>query len=124
MPQSLPLSRGLLSRKNFPHLLDTLKSNGYRVVGPIVRDGAIVWDSIMDVRDLPLGWQDQQQPGQYRLERSDSPHFFGVVHGPDSLKRQTFAPREKLLSIERTKKTFASHCQLMWCQNIGILNYQ
>jgi hypothetical protein len=41
-------------------LFDTLKQRGYRVIGPILRDGAILYDDIASVGDLPKGWTDEQ----------------------------------------------------------------
>lgn len=73
------------------------------MLGPTSRDGAIVWDTIRRATDLPIGLRDVQAPGQYRLEPSDSGRFFDVLHGHESLKRFTFAPREPLLVIERRK---------------------
>ena len=97
-----------LTRNDFPRLVETLISQGYRVLGPGVQDGAIVWREIDEVHDLPIGWRDHQQPGQYRLEHTGSERYFDIVHGPESLKRETFAPRETLLVIERTKKSFSA----------------
>ncbi len=97
---------GLLARADFLHLLNTLKKAGYRTLGPVVRDGAITWDEISKVEDLPIGWQDHQQPGQYRLEQKRTQRFFDIVLGPESLKKETFAPREPLLTIERRQKDF------------------
>ena len=96
-----------LPRNDFPRLVEALISQGYRVLGPIVQDEALVWREIADVQELPVGWGDHQRPGQYRLERTHSVRYFDIVHGPESLKRETFAPRETLLVIERTKKSFS-----------------
>jgi hypothetical protein len=48
-------------------LLDVLRDRGYCTVGPVVRDGAILYDEISRTEDLPLGWTDQQEAGTYRL---------------------------------------------------------
>ncbi|MDR4480798.1 MAG: 4Fe-4S dicluster domain-containing protein [Nitrospira sp.] len=84
-------------------LLDVLSAKGYRTVGPVVRDGSVFWDTIRQVADLPLGWRDEQTPGRYRIEQTGSTRIFGVVHGPQSVKPLAFAPREPLLTIERSK---------------------
>ncbi len=98
----------LLPRPAFQRLIDTLRAKGYRVMGPTLRDGAVMWDEIRQTSDLPQGWRDKQEPGRYQLERSASARLFDVVHGPESLKRFSFAPREPLLVIERTKDGFTS----------------
>ncbi len=87
----------LLAKPSFQRLIDLLHKKGYRVLGPTLRDGAVVWDTIRQVSDLPVGWRDVQEPGRYRLEDTGSAQIFGVVHGPQSLKPLTFAPREPLL---------------------------
>ena len=104
-PQREP---SFLTRNDFPRLVEALISQGYRVLGPGVQNEVLVWREIADVHELPVGWRDHQQPGQYRLEHTDSGQFFDIVHGPESLKRETFAPRESLLVIERTKKSFST----------------
>ena len=39
-------------------LLDVLRQRGYRVVGPTVRENAVVYDELARVEDLPIGWRD------------------------------------------------------------------
>ncbi len=99
------MSLQALSRTGFPALLEALRTRGYRVVGPVARDGAVMWEDIRQVSDLAVGWRDTQEPGRYTLEQTDSGRYFGVVHGPESLKRFAFAPHEPLLTIERSGNT-------------------
>jgi ferredoxin len=37
-------------------LVEALRSRGFRVLGPKVRDGAIVYDDLASAADLPIGW--------------------------------------------------------------------
>ena len=104
-PHELPEPH-LLAKSSFAVLLDVLKKRHFKILGPVVQDGAIKWDEIHRIEDLPVGWRDHQEPGAYRLEKTDARNVFDIVHGPDSVKRQTFAPREHLLTIERKKKGF------------------
>jgi sulfhydrogenase subunit beta (sulfur reductase) len=99
---------GVLSRSDFQRFFDTLGSKGYRIIGPTVRDGSVMWETIRSVSDLPIGWRDQQEPGRYRLEQTSSHEVFGVVHGLQSLKPFAFTPREPLLQIERCKDGFTA----------------
>jgi sulfhydrogenase subunit beta (sulfur reductase) len=99
MPE--PKSRWVLARSDFPALLIALEKGGYRVVGPTVRDGAIVYGSIRSVADLPEGWTDRQEAGTYRLERRTDGALFGYNVGPHSWKKYLFPPRERLFTLHR-----------------------
>ena len=46
-------------------LLEKLQQDGYACVGPQVRDGAIIFDLITSVEQLPCGISDEQAPGRY-----------------------------------------------------------
>ncbi len=59
-PPDLVDVRALIERADFPHLLNALHSRGYRVVGPTLRDQAIVYDELDSEADLPIGWTDEQ----------------------------------------------------------------
>lgn len=48
-------------------LIAALAARGYTVVGPTVRDGAVVHGRIARVDDLPRGRGDEQDAGHYRL---------------------------------------------------------
>ena len=86
---------GFLPRAQFHHLFVALGAAGYRVIGPHLRDGVIVYDTLMSPDDLPRGVCDQQSPGRYRLEVdvSDS-RCFAWANGPQAIKPRVFAPRE------------------------------
>ena len=64
-----------IERDGLQQIIAALASRGYRVIGPTVRDGAVIYDSVFALDDLPAGWTDQQEAGQYRLERrADAAH--------------------------------------------------
>jgi sulfhydrogenase subunit beta (sulfur reductase) len=73
-------------------LFEVLKANGYQPVGPRLRDGAIVYDELSSVDDLPAGWTDEQDAGKYRLKRRDDDALFGYAVGPHSWKKFLFPP--------------------------------
>ena len=77
-------------------LIAALSARGYTVVGPTVRDGAIVYAELGTASDLPIGWKDIQDGGSYRLERRDDEARFGYAVGPTSWKRFLFPPRVRL----------------------------
>ena len=82
-------------------LLAALRARGYRVLGPTVRDGAIVYDELESAAELPIGWGDRQEPGSYRLERRDDEARFGYAVGPHSWKQFLFPPRVRLWRASR-----------------------
>ncbi|RTR01101.1 4Fe-4S dicluster domain-containing protein [Halomonas nitroreducens] len=85
-----------LARDRFPSLLERLEEAGYDVIGPQVRDHAIVFDTLPSVEALPRGVTDEQGPGHYRLAASHSGRYFDWANGPQALKPLTFVPRETL----------------------------
>jgi len=95
------MEAGFLPRAGFQKLLDALQQAGYRCVGPRERDGAILYETLGDVRELPQGVHDRQEPGVYRLEKSQSPRSFSWANGPQALKPFLFAPHEPLWRAER-----------------------
>ena len=56
-----------LPRANLQDLLDLLREDGRRLIGPTIADETIVYDEITSVDELPQGWGDEQGPGTYRL---------------------------------------------------------
>ncbi len=92
-----------LERDKLQNLIDTLKSEGYRCLGPISRDGAIVYTEIHSVDQLPLGVQVIQQPGSYRLKSDPENNqcYFAWANGPQNLKPLVFPGREIIWSASR-----------------------
>ncbi|HET9016455.1 MAG TPA: 4Fe-4S dicluster domain-containing protein [Thermomicrobiaceae bacterium] len=86
----------LLTGENLDALVGVLAARGWTVVGPTVRDGAVVYDRLASARDLPEGWSDEQGPGTYRLRRTGGPARFSYSVGPHSWKQFLFPP-ERLL---------------------------
>ncbi len=73
-------------------LIQALAARGHRVIGPIIRNGALVYDDIEGIEDLPKGWTDLQEPGRYRLEQRGDEKLFGYVVGPQSWKQYLNPP--------------------------------
>jgi ferredoxin len=82
-------------------LVESIRERGYRVLGPTIVDGAIVYDTLESAADLPVGWTDRQDGGTYRLERRDDEARFGYAVGPHSWKRYLFPPRVRLWRARR-----------------------
>lgn len=85
-------------------LIAVLWAAGYRVIGPTVGEGAIVYGEVRTTADLPMGYTDEQDAGHYRLVRRDDGALFGYNVGPHSLKRLLLPPRERLFTTIRTGK--------------------
>ncbi|MFZ0829574.1 MAG: 4Fe-4S dicluster domain-containing protein [Thermoplasmata archaeon] len=96
----------LLDRGDFPAFLAAIRTAGYRIVGPTIRDGAIVYGDIRAETDLPIGWTERQNAGTYRLERRDDAALFGYVVGPHSWKKYLFPSHERLWTASRDGTTF------------------
>jgi len=90
-----------LEREGLEELFGALSRRGYTVLGPTVRDQAIVYDEITGCADLPVGWTDEQDGGHYRLRRRDDDALFGYAVGPQSWKRFQLPPEVLLWSARR-----------------------
>lgn len=91
-----------LDRSEFDLFLVALQQAGYQVIGPTIREEAIVYSEVHDSRDLPQGVTDTQDAGKYRLEQREDDSLFGYTVGPWSWKRFLFPPREKLWEASKT----------------------
>lgn len=93
-----------LPRADFQKLLVALGESGRRCIGPVERDGTLVFDTLTHVDQLPTGVHDVQAPGSYRLGRDDSPRCFAWANGPQALKPLTFAPVETLWEVAKDEQ--------------------
>jgi sulfhydrogenase subunit beta (sulfur reductase) len=82
-------------------LLGAIRRRGFRLVGPVVKDGAICYDDVSAAADLPAGWTDDQDAATYRLRRRDDGALFGYAVGPHSWKKYLFPPSSRLLPPEQ-----------------------
>src|SRR5262249_42577979 len=86
----------VIDRRDFGGLLDALRRRGYTIIGPTIRDQAIVYDEVQCTDDLPEGWTDEQDGGHYRLRRSDDQAVYGYAVGPHSWKKYQLPPEKTL----------------------------
>ncbi|HEU0240229.1 MAG TPA: 4Fe-4S dicluster domain-containing protein, partial [Micromonosporaceae bacterium] len=82
-------------------LVAALQEAGYTVIGPTVRDGAIVLAEVESAEDLPYGVGVDVAPGSYRLRRRDDRMAFGHSTGPQSAKSFLHPARSLLFSATR-----------------------
>lgn len=90
-----------LAYRRLPDLLNALQAQGYRCVGPQVRDDAIVYDDLESITQLPWGIKDEQKPGSYRLIRGETTEAFAWANGPQAIKPLLFKPKEMLWKVMR-----------------------
>ena len=91
----------VITRDGLAALIAALHHDGFRVLGPTVRDDAIVYDDIAAVSDLPAGWTDEQAGGHYRLKRRGDDALFGYAVGPHAWKRFLHPPLLRLWRADR-----------------------
>ncbi|EMI16508.1 anaerobic sulfite reductase subunit A [Rhodopirellula maiorica SM1] len=92
-----------LPRSELQRLIDTLHRRGYRVVGPTVRNAAIVYETLADVDQLPTGWTDTQSPATYQIQTTSSQRQFGFNSSPDSWKKFLYPARQQLSGAKLTR---------------------
>lgn len=99
----------VLSPAQLGELLERLRAEGFELVGPTVRQDAIVLDSIAGLADLPRGVGDEQAPGRYRLRDRGDDALFGHAAPATSPKRELFVPRATLVQIRRRGRALEVH---------------
>ncbi|WP_246127802.1 4Fe-4S dicluster domain-containing protein [Amycolatopsis rhizosphaerae] len=82
-------------------LVTALRAAGRVVIGPTVRDGAIVLAEITGGDELPYGWGVELEAGHYRLRARSDGAAFAHSAGPQSWKTFLHPPRERQWSADR-----------------------
>ena len=95
-----------LPKAGLEELIALLWREGFKVLGPVARDGGVTFDEVHGVSDLPVGMRESQEAGRYRLATGAPGEIFGVVNGAGSLKPFFFAPEETLLELQRERRGF------------------
>ncbi|MCA9137004.1 MAG: 4Fe-4S dicluster domain-containing protein [Planctomycetales bacterium] len=85
-----------LPRHRLQSLIDLLCESGYDVIGPTIRQDAIVLESLRDAKALPGGWIDRQEPAVYRIENAGGSRQFDFNVGPSSWKKYLFPPKASI----------------------------
>lgn len=102
----------VLDRDGLRALVEVLVADGRTVVGPTVRDGAIVLSELTSADALPYGWGVELEAGRYRLVPREDGAAFAHSAGPQSWKNFLHPSREHLWSADRTTEgevTFTAH---------------
>ena len=98
--------RYILTHVHLDVLLHALSDDGYEVIGPTIQQGAVVYDRVHSVEELPVGWTDVHDGGTYRLQRRPDQAVFGYAVGPDGLKQYLFPSNLLLWQAERQNGSF------------------
>jgi sulfhydrogenase subunit beta (sulfur reductase) len=96
----------VVQKEGLQELLDALKLDAYRTIGPKVFNNAIIYEEIGSVSDLPVGWNDFQEAGTYKLKKSQTKSLFGYALGPQSWKKYLRPPMVQLWKAKRTDTGF------------------
>ncbi|HLX34827.1 MAG TPA: 4Fe-4S dicluster domain-containing protein [Candidatus Limnocylindrales bacterium] len=85
-------------------LVQGLRRQGRRVVGPVVSDGAIAFEEIDSATELPFGWTVESTAGSVRLQRADrdaaSRRAFDTGPAWRGIKPWTFPSRVESVGFE------------------------
>ncbi|MFD7708334.1 4Fe-4S dicluster domain-containing protein [Streptomyces sp. NPDC059786] len=92
----------VLDRDGLDALVKTLIAAGRTVVGPTVRDGAVVLAELDGADRLPFGWGSRVEAGRYRLVPRADGAAFAHTSGPQSWKAFLHPQREKIWDADRT----------------------
>jgi len=92
----------VLDRNGLDALVKALGAQGRTVVGPTVRDGAVILAELASADQLPFGWGSEVEAGHYRLVPREDGAAFAHTSGPQSWKAFLHPEREKLWSADRT----------------------
>ena len=91
----------VLEARDLQLLLDALAAKGYRLVGPTLRRGELIYGELEAVADLPVGWSDEQEGGAFRLKPRPDQALFAYGVGQQSWKQFLFPPRQQLFQAHR-----------------------
>ncbi len=100
--QTAAARQWFLAREDFGAMVEAIRGTGRCVIGPTIREDAIVYDEIHAAADLPIGWRDVQTAGRYRLEHGGDTRVFGYSVGPTPWKRFTFPPNLTIAAAHRS----------------------
>ncbi len=120
MQELVPKPR-IIDAEGLQALVDILRHEGRRVIGPTIADGAIVYDEIEGIADLPKGVTDEQEPGRYQLAPRGDEALFGYAVGPHSWKKLLHVPALRLWRAARKGNEVAIEAEAPARQNFAFL---
>ncbi len=91
----------VLERQGLDGLFEALRRRGFTLIGPTVRQRAVVYDEIRSTDDLPAGVTDEQDGGTYRIREGSGAALFAHNVGPNSWKSHLFPSTLRLWRARR-----------------------
>ena len=82
-------------------LFTSLQQRGYQIIGPTLRDNAIIFDEISGTHQLPQGYADEQEAGRYRVYDNGDASIFNYRGSPQSWKPFLHQPKITLFKAAR-----------------------
>ncbi|MFE1788297.1 4Fe-4S dicluster domain-containing protein [Streptomyces sp. NPDC059525] len=94
-------AEAVIDRSGLDALVQVLRRRGRTVIGPTVRDAAIVLDELDSAAELPYGWGVELEAGRYRVRRRADGAAFAHSAGPQSWKSFLHPERVRQWSADR-----------------------
>ncbi len=94
-------ARVRLAAGDFQQVLEALSNQGYRVVGPSLDDGQLIYGELTQAADLPVGWTTVQEAGTFGLRPRGDKALFGCGLGQHSWKQFLWPPSHPLWQVQR-----------------------
>ncbi|MEV4439548.1 4Fe-4S dicluster domain-containing protein [Streptomyces sp. NPDC049577] len=91
----------VLDREGIGALVRELRARGRTVIGPTVRDDAIVLAELESADGLPYGWGVEHEAGYYRVKRRTDGAAFAHSAGPQSWKYYLHPERARQWTADR-----------------------
>jgi sulfhydrogenase subunit beta (sulfur reductase) len=113
--------RYVISADGLRALIEALRRKGRRIIAPIVGDGAIIYDDIDSLEELPHGVTDEQEAGRYSLAAREDGAFFGYAVGPHSWKKFLHEPVLRLWRAERNGSEVSIEAETIEPRNYAFL---
>ena len=80
------MKQAIIESRDFQQLIDILIDEGFQIMAPTIRDGAIIYDRIEAVEDLPRGWTVGRSPAVERAAQKIAESIPGEIRNADSQK--------------------------------------
>ncbi|MBI4969533.1 MAG: 4Fe-4S dicluster domain-containing protein [Rhodospirillales bacterium] len=103
---AMPGEKAVIDRERLNDLISILNRQGYTVIGPTMGEGAILYDVVTGIGDLPAGWGDEEEGGRYRPVRRSDQALFGYSKPAQGLKGHLHPARQRLFAAERAGNGF------------------